>query len=375
MRGFPGTCDYDGCHGYVILWHLVVRSLSKPSMTQPHGPPDSHSDGSSKAILIFTSPKAGSGAGRDRVGLLAQWLSEQQFDVNVTSSLDELRHRTDPHTSPELPRWVVAAGGDGTLALVAQNTPPATTLVPMPLGTENLVAKHYRISSDLQSMKNVILHGQEMKIDAGLANGRLFLVMASCGFDAEVVRAMHLTRRGHINRFSYTWPILRTLRSYRFPPIHVEYFAASEPVLPAADTLAESVASAPDAVQEPLTCRWALVFNMPRYAAELAVEPDACEDDGVLDLCSLQYGSIASGTRYLGGIITGRHIRWKDVVRRPITRCRITSPARVAFQIDGDYAGRLPLEIGVLPGRIRLRVAPGTTPSPLPPLPWIFGNR
>lgn len=348
-------------------------------MTQPSSLPASRSVSELQEILIFTSPKAGSGAGRDRVGLLAQWLSRERFAVNVTSSLDELRHRTDPHSSPHLPSMVVAAGGDGTLSLVAQNTPPATTLVPMPLGTENLVAKHYRITSDLAAMQNVILHGQEMKIDAGLANGRLFLVMASCGFDAEVVRAMHLTRRGHINRFSYTWPILRTLRNYRFPPIQVEYLQASSPVLPQAAGAAV-VAAPPQPIRQTVTCRWALVFNMPRYAVELAVEPDACEDDGVLDLCSLQYGSIASGTRYLGGIVTGRHIRWKDVVRRPISQCRITSPARVAFQIDGDYAGRLPLDIGVLPGRIRLRVAPGTTAAgttaaPLPPLPWMTGSR
>lgn len=358
---------------YAILRQTVVRLSSKASMTQPYGLTEPRSDTAVQEILIFTSPKAGSGAGRERVGQLAQWLSAEHFSVNVTSSIEELRHRTDPHSSPQLPQMVVAAGGDGTLSLVAQNTPPATTLVPMPLGTENLVAKHYRITSDLASMQNVILRGQEIKIDAGLANGRLFLVMASCGFDAEVVRAMHLTRRGHINRLSYTWPILRTLRSYRFPPINVEYVQASTPVQPCPEGVPTVVAAEP--VRETTTCRWALVFNMPRYAVELAVEPDACEDDGVLDLCSLQYGSIASGTRYLGGIVTGRHIRWKDVVRRPISQCRITSPARVAFQIDGDYAGRLPLDISVLPGRIRMRVAPGTVAAPPTHLPWIFGSR
>ncbi len=326
---------------------------------------------SPREILIFTSPKAGSGAGRDRVGALAELLSGEQCTVHVTASLDELRHRTDPHVSSCLPDMVVAAGGDGTLALVAQNTLPATTLVPMPLGTENLVAKHYRLSSDLPAMMNVILRGQEMKIDAGLANGRLFLVMASCGFDAEVVRAMHLTRRGHISRFSYASPILRTIRRYQFPPICVEYLEPEPP-----DAAENRQRGAPSPVSHAsVVCRWALVFNLPRYAVDLEVEPDACEHDGVLDLCSLEYGSVFSGTRYLCGIVTKRHIRWKDVVRRQITGCRITSTARVAFQVDGDYAGRLPLEIGVLPGRVRLRVASGTTPAPLIPSPSILGNR
>lgn len=325
--------------------------------------------GSSGEILIFTSPKAGTGAGHERVGALAKLLADKNFTVRVTALLDELRHRADPHTSPQVPAMVVAAGGDGTLALVAQNTPPATLLVPMPLGTENLVAKHYRITSELPAMMDVILNGVEMKIDAGLANGRLFLVMASCGFDAEVVRVMHLTRRGHISRFSYAWPILRTIRSYTFPPITVEYFEAETAASPAQRPAApECVAPAS------VACRWALVFNMPRYAVDLAVEPDACEYDGVLDLCSLEYGSFFSGTRYLGGIVTKRHIRWKDVVRREVTRCRITSPQRVAFQVDGDYAGRLPLEVSVLPGRIHLRVASGTVPSPQIPSPSLLNR-
>src|SRR5690606_26543788 len=98
-------------------WGIVVRPPPKPSMTQPHALADSRSGSALREILIFTSPKAGSGAGRDRVGLLAQWLSGERFAVNVTSSLEELRHRTDPHSSPHLPSMVVAAGGDGTLSL------------------------------------------------------------------------------------------------------------------------------------------------------------------------------------------------------------------------------------------------------------------
>jgi diacylglycerol kinase (ATP) len=334
-------------------------------MTQSSAPPV-------REILIFTSPKAGSGAGGDRVGTLTQRLRDEGWTVHVTASLDELRHRCDRHSSVRLPAMVVTAGGDGTLALVAQNTPPATVLVPMPLGTENLVAKHYRITSDLPAMMNVILRGQELQIDAGLANGRLFLVMASCGFDAEVVRAMHLTRQGHISRFSYAWPILRTIRRYGFPLITVEYL---QPQQPEAGGAGEPLGAPAAGDRSAVTCRWALVFNLPRYAVDLAVEPDACEDDGVLDLCSLQYGSFFSGARYLGGIVTRRHIRWKDVVRRQVIGCRITSSERVAFQVDGDYAGRLPLEISVLPGRIRLKVAPGTTTAPLLPSTSILGDR
>jgi diacylglycerol kinase family enzyme len=72
----------------------------------------------------------------------------------------------------------------------------------------------------------------------------------------------------------------------------------------------------------------------------------------------MQDGSILGGLRYLAGIITKRHSQWPDVVRHQITACEISSPASVAYQIDGDYGGKLPLKIGVLPGRVRLRLPP-----------------
>ncbi len=147
---------------------------------------------------------------------------------------------------------VVAAGGDGTLALVAQNTPPGTVLVPMPLGTENLLSRHFGFTREPAQVRDTIWHGVNKLLDVGLANGRMFLVMVTCGFDAEVVRAMHLTRQGHINRFSYFGPIMRALKRYRFPPLTIEWL----------DDFRE-----PEAAREQTTTdqayRWAMCFNLP----------------------------------------------------------------------------------------------------------------
>jgi diacylglycerol kinase family enzyme len=262
---------------------------------------------------------------------------------------------------------IITAGGDGTLALVAQNTPPSTVLLPMPLGTENLLAKHFGYTAKPSDIVETLLHGLDQSIDAGVANGKLFLVMATCGFDAEVVRAMHLTRRGHINRFSYARPILRTLRRYRFPPLsvtllndHPSHGSHDDDSKDCDEHSGVPQTSVPPA-EQPLTCRWAMVFNLPKYAASLPIETAALCDDGLLDFTGLTEGSIVSGLRYLGGILSGRHIHWHDVTRKQITGCRISSPLRVPYQLDGDYAGRLPLEIHVLPNYIKLRL-PTTCP-------------
>lgn len=293
-----------------------------------HNPPP-------RDLLVFTSPKAGSGVGRGRVTALIEVLRSRGLQVTETSDIAALC-RVTGGDSPSRPDMVIAAGGDGTLSLVVQKTPEGTVIAPMPMGTENLVAKQFGISSKTGPMIDTLMRGETVAIDAGVANGRLFLVMVTCGFDAEVVRAMHLTRRGHISRLSYLGPTLRAIRRYRFPELTVAIQGEESPVV----------------------CRWAMAFNLPRYAASLAIEPEAVGDDGRLDLCAFQNGSVLGGFRYLAGIVLKRHSQWPDVIRRSFTNCEVSAPVPVAYQIDGDYGGKLPVKIGVLPGRVRLRLPP-----------------
>lgn len=305
------------------------------------------------SVLVCTSPKAGNGTGRDRIARLVEGLRANGITADVTTDIACVRAKShEPRGPDDDPLVLVTAGGDGTLSLVAQNTPASTVLIPMPLGTENLLAKHFGFVADPEAIMQTLRLGRDHAIDAGLANGKLFLVMVTCGFDAEVVRAMHLRRRGHINRFSYTWPILRTLTRYQFPPLHVTWQLQNP------TTGEASLPMCPEEIY-----RWAMVFNLPQYAASLRIETGAQGDDGQLDFCGLRNGTVLGGIRYLGGIVAGRHIRWADVTRQAIVACRVSSPIRVAYQIDGDYAGRLPVEISVLPKHITLRVPPSYRPT------------
>lgn len=300
----------------------------------PEPPIDPPSDASVE-VVIFTSPKAGSGGGRDQLPRLIELLKAENIRVETINSVDDLsRFVTSGTTDPN--RIVVAAGGDGTIGLVAQTIGDAAIIVPMPLGTENLLSKHFGYLSRAESVRDAIVGGREQRMDVGTVNGKPFLVMATCGFDAEVVRAMHLTRRGHIRRWSYLWPITRALGRYRFPGIKVH--VDDDHVLHGG---------------------WAMVFNVPRYAASLAIEPDAIPDDGLLDVIVFQSRSILRSIVYLTGIASGRHVNYADVVRvrgRSITIAPETENTRIPYQTDGDYAGRLPARIEVLPGHIRLRL-------------------
>lgn len=313
-----------------------------PMMSPPLASPTdlAETDRNLGEVWICASPKAGRGQGRPEIDRLVERLRARSVDVHVTHSIAALRGRVVDSSRCTQTLAVVAAGGDGTLALVAQNLPKEIPIVPMPMGTENLLARHFGYTCSATDVIASLERNERFTIDAGRANGRLFLVMVTAGMDAEVVRGMHLTRYGHITRWSYARPIVRAIAKYHYPNI-------------------TSRETADTGEEASVTACWMMAFNLPRYGGGLGIEPNAKWDDGMLDRIAMRKGFLWSGLKYLTRIKLGWHLRHQDVSRRRFRRARWTSPTRVPYQVDGDYAGRLPVEIEVLPGRVTL-LSPGS---------------
>ena len=235
---------------------------------------------------------------------------------------------------------MIAAGGDGTIAEIANRTAAGTPLAVFPLGTENLLAKYLEVTHDCAAFADAIAEGRTTWIDAGRANGRIFLLMAGVGFDAEVVHRLHAERTGSIRHLTYVKPILQAIRKYNYPELRVFCSQAGEPW------------------SEPIRCRWAFVFNVPRYGLGLNFVPDGNAADGQLDLCTFERGGLMAGLHYLIAIVRGRHQESPGFRAWRGPRLRIESDAQVPYELDGDASGKLPLEIEILPRQLRLLVPP-----------------
>jgi diacylglycerol kinase family enzyme len=186
-----------------------------------------------------------------------------------------------------------------------------------------------------EAVAEVVATGKTQSFDAGVANGRLFVLMASCGFDAEVVSRLHARRQGHIRHWSYVRPILDAIRSYDYPPLVIR------------QTLA-------DGSEQTFESRWLFAFNLPCYAFALALAPEADGCDGLLDACAFRQGSFWHGLRYLAAVTRHQHRQLADCSSSRVRRLRVESERPVPYQVDGDPGGILPLEIEVLPGRMTL---------------------
>ncbi len=286
-----------------------------------------------RLILILRNRSAGTRSGANLLNELNIALSSNGYEVRMIDCPDELARLVREQLSDV--RVVIAAGGDGTMSLVANRTPANVPLTVFPLGTENLLAKNFAISTDIAAMLALIQKGHVDYFDAGSANGKMFIVMLSCGFDAEVVARVHAARRGHVSRWSYFKQIAFSLRDYPHPPLSIS-----------AQRNGTAVTVSP--------CHWMFVFNLPKYAAGLRIASDANARDGLLDLQSFRGGSSWQGLFHFATVLLGSHGRWSGSEHHLATSILICSSGDVPYQLDGDPGGRLPVEVEVLPRRLCL---------------------
>jgi diacylglycerol kinase family enzyme len=229
---------------------------------------------------------------------------------------------------------IVAAGGDGTVADVF-NRHRGVRLAILPLGTENLLARFLGIPASGTEIARLIAGNHVRVLDLCRMGDRRFVLMASAGFDADVISRLHHSRRGNISRLSYFQPILESVRKYEYPEIRL--FVDDAPT--------------------PATSRLVVIVNVPIYALGLSVARSARGDDGILELRLFQQGSAFQMIRYLCNLALGTHEALPDVQSLSGRRVRIESDVPVPIQLDGDAAGFTPAEISVLPGALEV-IAP-----------------
>ncbi len=293
----------------------------------------------SDRVLIAVNPKLGRKAARPGAERLAELLQQQGLRPEVETDLDRIIDAAQRYHTQGRLRALVGVGGDGTAAELVNRTPPGLPITLVPAGNQNLLARYLRLGHTAEAVCRTIVQRALVRLDAGKANDRVFLLMAGCGFDAEVVRRVHARRKGHVSNRTYFKPILESIRSYEYPEFRVRWDRQG----------AEASLSTSDA-------RWLFALNLPCYAAGLPLAPEADARDGRLDVCTFGGGSVWHGLRYLAAVLRRRHGALADCTIRRAQRLEVTCETEVPYQLDGDPGGFLPLKLEVLPGRLTMIV-------------------
>jgi diacylglycerol kinase family enzyme len=291
-------------------------------------------------VVVAANPFSGRGPNAQRVAMLVGALRMRGLEPRVVW---EPAERAAALAGVEPGQTVIAVGGDGTVAAVINELPPAATLAILPAGNENLFARALGFPADPVALAGGVAAGVTRAIDLGRATAtaggrtrtRLFSLMLSAGFDAEVTRRVAEWRGAgaalkRVSRRSWVRPLARSILSYRYPPLTV---------------------SADDAT---LGAVWCVVSNVPAYALGLRLVDGGRPDDGRLDWLACERRGLPALARYAWAARRGRLAACAGTRAGTAARVRVDGATPVPVQVDGDAWGATPVDIEVLPGALRV---------------------
>lgn len=293
----------------------------------------SNSRSDAEWVAIQANPMSGAGTRREQIRHLVDALRVHHLRPLVFRSRERLSQVLENPDFAARLRCIVAAGGDGTVGDVI-NRFPGRRLAILPLGTENLLARYLKIPCCGRRVGDLIAEGNSRTIDLAAVGERRFSLMASIGFDADVVHRLHAVRTGHVRRATYIKPIWESLRRYRYPDIRL--WLDGEP--------------------EPHVVKLAMIVNLNAYALGIQPAVSARDNDGLLDVRLFERGSAFQMWRYFYNVMRGTHESLRDVRKLQAARIRVEADRPVAVQVDGDPAGMTPVEVRVLPGALEVMV-------------------
>lgn len=289
-------------------------------------------------MLIVFNPAAG----RRRVAAL--W---RVLDILATSGVRvDVIATTGPGDATALARraaeagesLVVGAGGDGTIAEVAQGLAGhATALGIIPIGTANVLAHELGLPFAARDVAAMLALRRTRAIWPGVfsraGGARLFVQMVGAGFDADVVHALPLGLKRALGRTAYVLQSLRTVVRYRFPRIGL---------------VIDGVATETGSV---------IVSKGRLYAGTYVLAPAADPAQPGFQVALFDRGGPAAALMYGAALPTGRLGRMPGV-RLLAARCvEIADGVAVPVQSDGDAAGHAPIRITDAAAALRVVVA------------------
>jgi len=266
-------------------------------------------------VMTLYNPIAGAGRAAKAGRAVCDALRRAGHEARLAeTSLGPRKQWLDPQISGV--DLIVVVGGDGAMRLASGAARRSQTpLYHYPVGTENLCAREFGTDRSLARLLAAIERFEVKRFDLGTANDRDFLLMASVGYDAEVVADLAARRGSRITHLTYLAPMLRQFVRFKPPRLSV-----------AVDGKA--------IVDDREGCL--VVGNSRQYARRFDPACRASMTDGLLDVVFFPTRSRRELLRWAIACRLRRHVASDRLIyrlgRAVEVRCR--PPQR--YQLDGD---------------------------------------
>jgi diacylglycerol kinase family enzyme/membrane-associated phospholipid phosphatase len=250
----------------------------------------------------------------------AGWDTPMWFETSVDDAGRQMTHAALTAGADV----VVAAGGDGTVRVVASELArTGVALGILPVGTGNLLARNLSLPMQMDTALDVVLSGQDRAIDLvrmggdGLDDDH-FAVMGGLGLDAAIMQGAPDELKKRVG-----WPayFIAGLRHFRDPTVKVEISVDEGP---AVRYRASTV----------------VIGNVGTLTGGIPLLPDAAPDDGKLDVVVVAPRRFLTWIRLLVRVMARRRRTDERLDRRTGRTVTVRAEHPTPRQMDGDACGR-----------------------------------
>ncbi|MDO5037818.1 MAG: diacylglycerol kinase family lipid kinase [Tissierellia bacterium] len=293
-----------------------------------------------KTYKIIANPSSGREQGlqvvQDLVALFSK--DEVRLDILFTQKEGDGTRFARQEGEEDL---LIAIGGDGTVNEVVNGLYERTRPLPLaifPCGTVNDLGQYLDLPSDSGEFYQMIKKQKTLKADLGKAADRIFINVAAGGLFSEVAYSVPDKNKSLLGRKAY---YLEGARSFLTNRKEMEGFPL-DITSPEGHFSTEAVLF--------------IVANTRRVGGFENLVPEAEIHDGQLDVLiikEIDMGNILELLRDLG---RGKHVENQHVIYFKTPWVQLESSQDLALDLDGEYAGKLPVKIEIIPEAIDLVV-------------------
>lgn len=327
-----------------------VREREARRRTFPVHPPGARErESAAPAALVFVNPVAPNANPARLEAALAHAFGETGYRTLTTSDARDFAGEVDRQIAEAAAggcEVVIAAGGDGTVSLVAQglrrlreSTGTPLPMAIVPLGTANVLARELEVPLVLEdAVALAAARGDVVPLDGIDCRDRLFLTQVGVGLDAYMIR--DTTREAHQKwkRLSYLMTLVRRASGHRSRQFKL------------------TIDGSPQRVR----AFQLLLANASTLGTRPFVwGPDIDPTDGIADLCvfEVEWGKELFSLAW--HVLTGRHEESPHTQFLPVHQSlKIECNRTLPVQGDGELIGRTPVLLTVVPEAVSVVVPP-----------------
>ena len=209
----------------------------------------------------------------------------------------------------------------------------------LPAGTANVLAVETGIGTKMIRAAEQLSSWVPRRIAVGLLTNareeRHFLMMAGAGLDALIVYNIDAQLKSKIGKAAY-W---------------VGGFSALGRTLPEFDVRVDGHAS---------RCSFALASRVRNYGGDLAIARGASLLKDTFEVVLFEGAHTLPYLKYFFGVLTGRLARISGVSIVSCDTLHLECPqdSGIYIQVDGEFAGRLPATLSIVPRALTLLLPP-----------------